>query len=442
MIKFLLKLTLVLALLMAVLAGGGAAAYFGLRYWRARNKPEFRTAEAVRGEIVSVVNATGTVQPKLRVSVGSVVSGPIVKLNVDYNDVVKKVDDEEELSPEEKEERLLAEIDPRIYEAAVQRDQAALNRAEAEIRHVGALRDQAQSDYRRALRVQEVSEEEEEEFISETELDQYMYNYWSLEAQLAVAWASHDQAKANLENSQANLGYTKIYSPVDGIVIDRKIDEGQTLAAQFQTPELFVVAPDMDKEMYVYASVDEADIGKIRRAQEGEQPVFFTVDAYPEDLFEGKIHQIRKNPNTVQNVVTYPVVVTTPNPEMKLLPGMTANLSFQIEKRGEVLKIPNAALRFYPEEKEHVREEDQEILEGVEEEEDTEQDQDSGDLRSAVQRILARKERKKRHVWVKEGEKLKAVEISVGLSDFKYTEMESGDLEEGEELVTGLKNKS
>jgi HlyD family secretion protein len=442
MIKFLLKLTLVLAVLLVLVVGGGAAAYFGWRFWKARNKPEFRTAKVVRGEIVWVVNATGTVQPKLRVSVGSVVSGPIVKLNADYNDIVKKVDDEDALTDAEKEQRLLAEVDPRIYDAAVKRDQAALNRAEAEIRRVGALRDQARSDYRRALYVQQVSEEEEEEYISEAELDQYMYNYWSLEAQLAVAWASYDQAKANLENSLANLGYTKIYSPVDGIVIDRKIDEGQTLAAQFQTPELFVVAPDMDKEMYVYASVDEADIGKIRRARETGQPVFFTVDAYPEDLFEGRIHQIRKNPNTVQNVVTYPVVVTTPNPEMKLLPGMTADLSFQVEKREEIVKIPNAALRFYPEDKKLVREEDHKILEGVEEEKDSEEDQEAGDLRSAMQRILVRKERKKRHVWVKEGEKLKAVEVTVGLSDFKYTEMESGDLDEGQELVTGLKKKS
>ena len=441
MTKFLWKLTKLLVLPMLVLALLGVGAYYGWQYYTSRNKPEFRTAEVVLGEITSVVNATGTVQPTLRVSVGSVVSGPIVKLNVDYNDEVKKVDDVEELSAEEKEERLLAKIDPRIYDAAVKSDMAALSRAKAELRRVGALRDQAKIDYQRALRVQEVGEEEKEEFISQSELDQYMYSYWSLEAQLGVAWASYEQAIANLENSQANLGYTEIFSPVDGIVIDRKIDEGQTLAAQFQTPELFVVAPNMDKEMYVYASVDEADIGLIRKAQEGDQPVFFTVDAYPEDLFEGRIHQIRKNPSTLQNVVTYPVVVTTPNGEMKLMPGMTANLSFQVEKLEEVIKIPNAALRFYPD-KEHVREEDQKILEGVEDEEDAEEEQDSGDLRSAVQRVLARKERQKRHVWVKDGEKLKAVEVNVGLSDFKYTEMKSGDLKAGAELVTGRKEKS
>ena len=434
--KLLLKLTVVLVVL-AALVGGGVVAYpYGRDYWKSRNAPKFRKVDVARGEIISVVNATGTVQPRLRVQVGSVVSGPIVKLNVDHNDRVYKVDPEEDLPDEEKEKRLLAQIDPRIYEAAETRDLAATAKAEADRQRVEALLEQADNDYRRALGLQQ----ENKEFISGTEIDQYKYNYLSLKAQLSVAEASVAQAEANLENSKANVGYTEIYSPVDGIVIDRMIDEGQTLAAQFQTPVLFEVAPDMDKEMYVYASVDEADIGLIRRAKEDEQPVFFTVDAYPDDLFEGKIYQIRKKPTTTQNVVTYPVVVTTPNPEMKLLPGMTANLSFQIEKRENVLKVPNAALRFYPK-KEHVRKEDQEILEGTDEEEDPQEREDSTDFRSAVERTLARKERKRRHVWIEEGEHLKAVEITTDLSDWKYTEMESGDLQEGQELVTGLKEE-
>ncbi len=425
----------VLAVVLAVLGGGGGAAYYyAVRYWRAWNRPRFRTEEVVRGQIVSVVNATGTVQPTLRVSVGSFVSGPIVKLNADYNDVVKKVDDPESLTEEQRGEYLLAKIDPRIYKAGVKRDEAALLRAEADVRRAQALCEQARSDYDRAKLLQQ----DDPGFISDTEMDQYFYSYESLKAQVEVAEASREQAEANLENSEANLGYTEIYSPVDGIVIDRKIDEGQTLAAQFQAPELFIVAPDMDKEMYVYASVDEADIGLIRKAKKEDQPVFFTVDAYPKDLFEGKIHQIRKNPTTMQNVVTYPVVVTTPNPEMKLLPGMTANLSFQTEKREDVLKIPNAAIRFYPE-KEHVRKEDLKILEGSAETDDSEDDGDYGDLRSALERVNARKGRKKRHVWIKQGEKLKAVEVEIGLDDYKYTELEQGSLKEGQELVTGLK---
>src|SRR5262249_35270251 len=153
----------------------------------------------------------------------------------------------------------------------------------------------------------------------------------------------------------------EIRAPVDGVVIDRKIDPGQTLAAQFQTPELFIIAPDMKKEMYVMASVDEADIGLIRRAQESNQPVHFTVDAYPDDLFEGKIGQVRMNSTTTQNVVTYPVVVTAPNPDMKLMPGLTANISFQISEKKDTIRIPNAALRFYPK-PEQVRPEDRLLL--------------------------------------------------------------------------------
>jgi HlyD family secretion protein len=427
------KLSIVLVFMIVV----GAIAYPLVRYYlKSRNAPKFRTAKVVTGEIVSVVTATGTAQPTLRVQIGAVVSGPIVKLNVDHNDHVLGVDPEEDLSDEELEKRLLAEIDPQRYKADVTRDEAATARARADQARVGALLEQSLNDYQRALGLQE----ENEEFISGTEIDQYKYGYLALKAQLSVADASLAQAEANLENSEANLGYTKIYSPVDGIVIDRKIDEGQALASQFQAPVLFEVAPNMDKEMYVYASVDEAEIGQIRQAKEEEQPVFFTVYAYPDDLFEGKIYQIRKNPTTTMTVVTYPVLITTPNPGMKLLPGMTANISFQVERREEILKVPNAALRFYPKDKKQVREEDQEIMEGKEKEEEEEKDEeDSSDLRSAMQRILARKERKKRHVWVLEDNLLKAVEITVGLSDYKYTEIESGELEEGQELVTGLK---
>jgi HlyD family secretion protein len=428
--RFPWKTTVLVGLVIA-----GAAGYPHVRqYWKTSRAPKFRKAAVVRGEIVFVINATGTVQPRLRVSVGSVVSGPIVKLNADYNDVVRKVSSDDELTEEEKEKYLLAKIDPRIYLANKTRDEAALAKCKADLKRVRALLEQAENDYQRALGLKE----ENPDFISETEIDQYKYNHLALKAQVKVARSVLDQAEASLENSKANLGYTEIYSPVDGIVIDRKIDQGQTLAAQFQTPELFVVAPDMDKEMYVYASVDEADIGLIRQAQESDQPVFFTVDAYPDDLFEGKIYQIRKNPATTLNVVTYPVVVTTPNPEMKLLPGMTADLSFQIEKHEKVLKIPNAAIRFYPEEKAHVRKEDQKILEGVEEETDPEQDEAASDLRSAMQRILARKERNRRYVWIQDGEFLRAVEITIGLSDHKYTELLSGDLKEGQELATGL----
>ena len=206
-------------------------------------------------------------------------------------------------------------------------------------------------------------------------------------------------------------------------MIDRKIDEGQTLAAQFTTPELFVVAPNMEKEMYVYASVDEADIGQIRDAKRRNEPVEFTVDAYPEDLFVGTIDQIRMNPTTVQNVVTYPVVVKCANPELKLMPGMTASLSFQVGRHDNVIRIPNAALRFYPR-PEHVRPEDQDPVGGHR------HGQRVGRRRGTPspsdvppsEKADAGKKRNRRHVWVVEDNLLKAVEVTTGLSDNKFTE--------------------
>lgn len=398
---------------------GGIAAW---QWWQARNTPQFRTAPVTRGDIVSVINATGTVTPVLSVRVGSFVSGPIAKLHVDFNSRVKKGG-------------LLVEIDPKIYEAVRAREEAAKRVAEAEVARVEALLKQAINDEKRA----EGLRKKNPEYLSETEMDKLHFNRLSLEAQLLVAKAQVLQADANLRNAETNLGYTKIRSPVDGVVIDRKIDEGQTLVAQFQVPDLFVVAPDLEKEIHVYASVDEADVGLIRDAQRRGEPVYFTVDAYPDDLFEGRIHQIRMNPTTKENVVTYNVVVTTTNPEMKLLPGMTAKLSFQVAHKKGVLRVPNAALRFYP--KPHlVRDEDRQLLEANEEEDSqTGQGDTTTDARSALQRVLDHKTSTRRHVWTREGDRLRAIQITIGLSDHKHTEVVSGDLTEGMELVTSVK---
>ena len=410
-----------LALAALILGGGGALAYPRAQsYWKERNKPDFRLVKVTKGAIVSVVNSTGTVQPVLRVRIGSFVSGPIEELLVDHNDKVKKGE-------------LLARIDPRIYKAGVTRDEAALATRRAEVARVEALLEQAKNDEARAGDLWE----ENPDYISEAEMDQVRSNRKSLEAQLDVANAWVKQAQANLENSEANLDYCKICSPVDGIVIERNIDPGQMLASQFQAPQLFVIAPEMEERMHVYASVDEADIGKIRDAQSRQQKVEFTVDAYPDDLFEGKIHQIRINPVNTQGVVTYPVVIESPNPQMKLLPGMTATLSFQIERREDLVKIPNAALRFYPD-REQVREQDRKLLDGAEAEDDSEQPDANFQL-SATQKIEANRDRNRRHVWVVEGDSLKAIEVVVGLSDNKCTELAEGPLEEGQELVSGIR---
>ena len=409
--KTLVKILVVLVLL-------AAGAYFAyprvMAYWKARHRVTYREAEVTRGEIISVVNATGTVQPVRRVQIGSFVSGPIVELKVDFNTSVKKGD-------------LLAKIDPRLYEANVARDRAALATRKAEVARAEAQLEQATNDEKRAQSLRA----ENSNFISEAELDQLKFNRRALEALLEVAKAEVLQAQASLENSQANLGYTNIVAPVDGVVIDRKVDQGQTVAASFQTPELFTIAPEMEKKMHVFASVDEADIGLVREAKRRNERVQFTVDAYPDDLFEGQVYQIRINPTTTQNVVTYPVVVEAPNPDLKLLPGMTANLSFQIEKHENVLRIPNAALRFYPA-SEQVRPEDRKLLEGAEDKAPEE-----GSL-SASDKVKAKQERDRRHVWVVEGDFLRAIPVVVGLSDNKYTELVQGALEVGRKLVTAV----
>ncbi|QDS99910.1 efflux RND transporter periplasmic adaptor subunit [Adhaeretor mobilis] len=405
-------------LLLAVLTIGAIAAYKPLaRGWEERSKPAYKTAEVDRRTIKLVVNSTGEVKPVLEVAIGSFVSGPIKELYVDFNDRVSKG-------------QLLAEIDTRIYDAAVARDRATLVTRQADVKRVQAQLQQATNDEARSVALRS----ESVDYISQTEIDQFHFTRMSLAAQLEVAEAAVEQAVATLENSEANLGYAEIRSPVDGIVIKKMIDLGQTLAAQFQTPELFVIAPEMDKRMHVFASVDEADIGLIRRAQVGGLSVQFTVDAYPDDLFEGKIEQIRFSPTENQNVVTYPVVVSAANPDLKLLPGMTASLSFTIEVKEDVLCVPNAALRFYPEEKELVREKDRKLLEAGQE-----QDRESKENASAEQKVDDGKKRDKRHVWVANDGKLRATEITTGISDNRFTEIVSGDLEKDQELVTGKK---
>jgi len=418
-----MKTLLKIALVLAVLCTAGAAAYNPvMAYWQRRNLPDWKSAAVEIGGIVAVKNSTGTVKPVLSVSVGSFVSGPIVELNVDFNDVVKKGD-------------ILAKVDPRLFAANVDRDKATLATREAEVERVHAQLQQAKNKEGRGKRLRE----ENEDFLSDAEMDALMFDVQALEAQLKLAKATVLQASASLRNSQANFEYTEITSPVDGVVIDRKIDPGQTLAAQFQTPELFIVAPDLREKMHVFASVDEADIGFIQRAQEEQRPVTFSVDAHPDELFEGKIEQIRVSAVATQGVVTYPVVIAAANPDMKLLPGMTATISFEVDSKTEILKIPNAAIRFYPNAK-HVREEDRGLLDGTTTWSSDEETMDES-MQSATEKTDAHRNRNRRHVWVVEGDYLRAVEVVTGLVENKFIECVSGDLKAGDMLVTGIKPK-
>lgn len=411
-------------LIVVFLGGGSTAAYiYGKSALQERNRVKWRTQPVTRGDITLTVNATGKVEPTQKVTVGAFVGGPVAELSVDFNSKVTKG-------------QVLAKIDPRIYEASVQRDSAILKTREAEVERANALLQQAINDEKRSLELNATNPT----FVSQTELDQLRFNRMAREADVVVTRANVEQAKAQLDNSRANLAYTEIKSPVDGIIVNRKIDTGQTLTAGFQTPELFVVAPEMEQKMHIYASVDEADIGYIRKAQIDQRPVHFTVDAYSDELFEnGKIVQVRLSSSEQQNVITYPVIVETPNPDIKLLPGMTANLSFQIESREKVIKVPNAALRFYPERK-RVHPDDYPILDGTK---DMEEQASSLTNRSqtAEEKTDASRKRSRRHVWIDDGQFLRARAVVLGISDNRYTELLEGDLKEDEELVIGEKPK-
>jgi HlyD family secretion protein len=422
-----------LLLLLLILAGVG----YGLsdsvkKYLAARNKVEYRTAEVTRGEIVAVVNVTGKVKPVETIVVGSFVSGPIAEMPVNFNMTVKKGD-------------LLARIDPRLYQARKDADEAALTISRAEVERVRAQLRQARNNEQRAIALRA----KRADFVSDNEMDALVALRAALEAQEKIAESAVTQAAANLKNSQANLDYTRIEAPKDGMIINRKIEPGQTLAASFQTPELFEIGVAMREHVHVYASVDESEIGMILAAQLRKEPVHFTVSSYPDDLFAGNIFQVRIHPTETQNVVTYPVVVEAKNPELKLLPGMTANVSFQIESKADVLRISNEALRFYPKKAELVREEDRQLLDGSNWQTRSASDSENNadvlpENISAEAKAEANRSRNKRHVWVQEGKFLRAVEVVIGLSDNKYgryTELVSGDLKPGQALVTGIKEK-
>ena len=423
--KFFIKLLVFLG----ILGGIGFAARKPIEKWyKDRNKVTYRTDQADVGTISDSIVATGTVKPVLEIQVGSFVSGPITELHVDFNDVVTK-------------DQLLAKVDPRLYDAAVARDKAALATRKADLARVEAQLKRSKRDLERAQRLRAKNVD----YLSDTELDRYRFEMLGLEAQVGVAQAGVDQALANLGTSQANLDYTEIRSEVDGIVIDKLIEDGQTLAAGFQTPHLFTIAPNMREKMNVHASIDETDLGRIRKAKEWEDAhpedggtVKLSVASYPEEVFMANIWQIRMSSTVNQNVVTYPVVLTVANPDLKLLPGMTADLTFRIEEREDVTRIPNAALRYLPDVN-LVREEDKKLIEGSSTEDD-EEDENAPDM-TVEERVEATRKSRKRHVWVEDGEKLKAIEVEVGISDNKYTELISGEITTDTKLVIGVEKK-
>jgi HlyD family secretion protein len=299
---------------------------------------KYVTNAVIRGDISQSVEATGTIDAVTTVQVGSQVSGSISKLNADFNSHVHKGD-------------LIAEIDPRVYEgqllqarADLENSKANLATAEANVANAKAKAVQAAADYKRTAPLGEAG------VVSAQQVDAAKATADSADAQVVANEASVKQAAAQVSQREAalevavtNLAYTKIYAPIDGIVINRAVDLGQTVAASFQTPTLFTIAQDLTK-MQLHVSTDEGDVGNIHVGR----PASFRVDAFPGQTFTGRISQVRMNATTVQNVVTYETIVDFDNPDGKLFPGMTAYVSIPVAAVSGVLKVPNTAIRFKP----------------------------------------------------------------------------------------------
>jgi HlyD family secretion protein len=359
--KSLIKVTVAILLLVVVLTA--AAAAFRMR--KSTTTTDYYTAVVVEGPLAKTVNATGVVQTVVTVPVGSQVSGQVQELFADFNSVVKRGQLLAKLDPRNLESAVtnakaqLASAQARLRsaEAAVRTDAANVNSSKASLAGARVARDNAKQQLDRASQLNQKGLQAKNEYeTAQANYDSAVARYEqavaaleqvnaqnaSTEAGIAQARAGLQQAEAELDRTQVNLEYANIFSPVDGIVISRDVDVGQTIAASMSAPTLFSIATDLS-EMQVKASVDEADIGSISE----DAKVTFTVDSYPNTIFNGRIAEIRLNPQTVQNVVTYSVILSIQNKELRLKPGMTASIKIVVAERDKVLKLPNSALRYH-----------------------------------------------------------------------------------------------
>jgi HlyD family secretion protein len=364
----------------------------------------WKTEQVTRGPITEVVNATGDVEAIITVSVGSQVSGTVLRRYVDFNSIVKKG-------------QLLVELDPRLFRATVARATAALASAVASVEKAQAALHDSERQENRVLELLK------QKLVSQAEVETAISTREQNAAALSGARAAVLQAQADRETALANLAYARIESPIDGIIVLRSVDEGQTVAAAFQAPTLFTIANDLTK-MQILANIDEADVGKVH---EGEVTLF-TVDAYPGEEFHGTIHEVRQAPTTIQNVVTYAAVIDAPNPERKLRQGMTAAVQVTTNRHADALRVSNAALRFKPP--------------------DAPPQPELGQARAAPAPPASGRapgapgDSKKKgqgrvgRVWKLVEGKLVPVDVRTGISDGQQSEV-VGELQEGDELVVG-----
>jgi HlyD family secretion protein len=366
-----------ICIVLLVLAAAGGI------YWMTGSGTAVRyTAVPVtKGTVAPTVTATGTVNPVLTIIVGTYVSGVIQQLYCDYNTQVK-------------EGQICAKIDPRPYQTIVDQDRATLAVAKAQLEKDNANLAYAKLNYDRNLRLVETNA------VSKDAADNAKNLYDQAQAQIEFDQATIDQRQAQLDAAQINLDYTSITSPVNGTVVSRNVTMGQTVAASFQTPTLFLIATDLTS-MQVDTNVSESDIGDIK---EGNKTTF-TVDAFPKRTFEGRVAQVRQSPQNVQNVVTYDVVVSADNSDLSLKPGMTAATGIVTESRENVTRVPNQALRYRP-----------------------------SNVRAAQLPKLAAGQAR---VWVLRDDQPIAVSVVTGLDDDSFTEIVGGDLKPGDQVITG-----
>ena len=404
-----------------ILLGGAVLGYWGWQHYSssAGNGMVFQTAPVREGMLAATVSATGTLEPRDVVDVGAQVNGTIIAFGKDANG--NRVDYDSPV----KQGTVLARIDPSNYQAQVALAQASLAQAQANVKVAIAKLAQYQAAYVDAradwLRAEKMGASGTA--LSITQYDAYKSTYDQAKANVALGQASVvqaqravDAAQATLNNAQITLGYCTITSPVNGVVIDRRVDIGQTVASSFSTPSLFLLAESLEK-IQVWASVNEADIGRIKKGDVAT----FTVDTFPGAVFRGVVSQIRLNATMVQNVVTYTVVISTDNPGGKLLPYLTAQVDFLVAKRDHVLMVPNAALRWVPLKSQ--------IL--------PEATSVAGGNRPAATSAATQAFSQSGTVWVEDGQYVRPVMVRVGLANNYDTQIESPEIKPGMMVVTG-----
>jgi HlyD family secretion protein len=398
-----------LVLILAFLWAGGAAGWWYWNEGRGQNVA-FRTITLQHGDLVTTINATGTIEPEDWADVCAQVSGAVFCFGPDPSDPAKPIS----YGSHVKKGDLLAQLDDSLFKARHDQAKASVAKAEADVQQAEVKVEQTDRDLRRNERLQSKGAG----MVAAQEHDTMLSNYESAKAAVIVAKSSLEVAKANLEEAGVNLGYTQIRSPIDGVVLDRRVNIGQTVAANANA-SLFLVAKDL-RRLQIWASVNETDVGSIHVGQRAR----FSVSAFPGTWFPGTVSQVRMNASMVQSVVTYPVVVDVDNKDGKQLPYLTARLQFEVDERKNALIVPNAALRWQPR------------SENI-----------APDARDEWTRIQRRRSEKATEsstgrtegvLWVRRGEHVGPTVVALGLTDGVSTEVTHGGLREGSEIVIGM----